>query len=178
MTTTITITTTDVAFIGDQIIADLTQIQKAYPELLDAQKVLDANTWIKRFLWKNAISSIGISIYDPSDSNSVYDEWNYSIHYIEGIPAELVGKRTGEGGATVKRLNIPEAAELTFYVRWTENFKNKSEEEQRLVVSGTGWDIPGKNPTFKADYSKCKRGDAGWYVNGGLGAHLERITRE
>jgi len=171
------VTLDDVRYVDEQIMADLEQIQKAYPSMLNDKQRADASRWIMRFLRKNMVNLIGFSIYDPKANNLVYDEWNYQVQRGDEIPVELRGTQQGTGGLEITPLSLPASAIGTFLVRWSDNFRAEPKSEQENAVYGTRWSIPSQCGTFVADYSKCMKRGAGSYVSHYLAAKITRATQ-
>ncbi len=142
---TLAVTQADVLYVSHQITADLKQLAACYPRLLDADEILRLNTATGIFMLNDAAECLGFSVEDPHDNSLVYHELRYDISYSGS------GGRMGLGGATLSSLRIPPTAKFTPWVRWSQFMLSQSPSEQRRIIQGTGWGLPGSS-TFRPRY--------------------------
>lgn len=170
-----TITETDVLYIGQQIHRDLQQIRKAYKSLVSEERVADLYDAILTFLIENAVDRIGFSIYDPNDENLVYHEWTYKVLRGEVLPENLRGTQQGKGGQPVPPVSkLPHSAIFTSWITWSDDFIDRHLDEQKKVVDGTGWGVPGEGTTFKRRFRNAMDlNEQRFYVSGELGVQVQ-----
>jgi hypothetical protein len=142
---TITVTHADVLYVSGQITRDLRKWHEIYPKLVSADRVLSLNDAMTIFLSNDAVAQIGFSVEDPDQQHLVLHELRYEISYTG------FGPRTGRGGAANAAAQVPATATMTPWVVWSRAMLSLSAEEQRSVLEGTGWSIPGTH-TFNARY--------------------------
>lgn len=167
--TSLSITQNNVLYVGQQINLDLQALSKAYPRIIPLDYAVELFNSYTIFLYNTAVSDIGFSIYDPANENLVYHENRYKI--VLGIDVRSVTMREnrGIGGAPVERVWVPSSAAFTPWVIWSSTMLNSSKEEQRRIVSGTKWLIPGEGSTFKGKYEGGIWSSLGLYGSGDLG---------
>jgi hypothetical protein len=142
---TITVTHADVLYVGQQITRDLQVWNEIYPALVSAGRVLSLNDAVNTFLSNDAVARIGFSIEDPHQQHLILHELRYEISYTGA------GPRTGRGGAASSAVRVPATARMTAWVAWSRTMLSLSPEEQRRVLEGTGWSLPGTR-TFNGRY--------------------------
>lgn len=134
---TITVTHADVLHVAGQITRDLRVWNQIYPKLVSADRVLNLNDAMNTFLSNDAVSRIGFSIEDPGQQHLILHELRYEISYTGS------GPRTGRGGAASAAVRVPATAKMTAWVAWSQTMLKLSTEQQRHVLEGTGWSLPG-----------------------------------
>jgi hypothetical protein len=136
----ITVTHADVLYVSAQINRDLRRWHEIYPRLVSAHKVLSLHDSVMTFLSNDAVSQIGFAVEDPGQQHLVLHELRYEISYTGS------GPRTGRGGAASAPVRVPATAEMTAWVMWSRTMLSLSAAEQRKVLEGTDWSLPGANP--------------------------------
>jgi hypothetical protein len=171
-TIAVTVTQVDVLYVGQQINLDLQALSEAYPDKLSLQRATSLFNSYTTFLYNYAISTLGFSLYDPSNKNLVYHEYRYEISYGGQV------SRRGTGGQPVRRVWLPSSVTFQAWVIWSNHMLNLPIQEQRRIVQGTGWNIPGQNGTFNGQYVSGTWSDLGGYSSGALTAkHREYRIR-
>lgn len=174
VTESLSITQGDVLYVGQQINLDLIALSNAYPTVLSKDRAMNLFNSYTTLLYNNAVSSIGFSIYDPRDGNLVYHENRYKVLYGDAVrEINPSGRGVGRGGKPVQPVRLPSSATFTAWVMWSSRMLGLSVPEQERIVSGTGWDIPGKNPKFVGEYRGGKWTSTGFIGRGGIGVEGE-----
>ena len=112
---------------------------------------------------------VGFAIMDPSD-RLVHHELRYTISHTG------TGARTGMGGSEIRPITVPSGARLHAWVHWTTRMLSLPVEEQRQIVQGTSWGIPGA-ATFNGRYDGTTSSARAVYAAGPLAAQAEEIRR-
>lgn len=170
LTGTVSVSHTDVLFVGQQINLDLRELRKAYPDKISEDRVTTLFNSYTTFLINKAVDRLGFSIYDPADSALVYHEYRYDVIYGSNVTG-------GKGGRPVTRVRVPGSAIFLSWVFWSEEMKRLSPAQQAAIVKDTEWDIPGKNPAFSGRYSGGNWSSGGDYGRGSLGVTFKIFTR-
>lgn len=164
---TITVTHADVLFVAGQITRDLRVWNQIYPKLVGADRVLSLNDAVNTFLSNDAVAHIGFSIEDPRQQHLILHELRYEISYTGS------GPRTGRGGAASAAVRVPATARMTPWVAWSHTMLSLSAEEQRRVLEGTGWSLPGTH-TFNGRYVGGHWTSGAIYSSGVLSAESQQ----
>lgn len=164
---TITVTHADVLYVSAQITRDLRKWHEIYPKLVSADRVLSLNDAVNTFLSNDAVSRIGFSVEDPGQQHLVLHELRYEISYTGS------GPRTGRGGAASSPVRVPATATMTPWVVWSRTMLSLSAAEQRRVLEGTGWSLPGTH-TFNARYEGGRWTSGPIYSSGVLSAESQQ----
>ncbi|MCL1475027.1 hypothetical protein [Argonema antarcticum] len=169
ISTSLSITGADVLYVGQQINLDLQALSKAYPKIISLDYAVKLFNSYTTFLINNAVSDIGFSLYDPANENLVYHEYRYKVVLGVDVRSVTKGNRLGTGGKPVETVWVPSSAAFTPWVIWSPTMLNLSKEQQRSIVSGTKWLIPGEGSTFKGKYEGGIWSSLGLYASGDLG---------
>jgi hypothetical protein len=161
----LTVTQADVLYVAQQIKRDLMALKSCYPGLLSADRILELHDALGTFLINDAVREVGYSVYDPLQSNLVYHELKYSISYSGS------GGRVGLGGAQISRVDIPASSQFKPWVNWSARMLGLSPSEQRQVVAGTGWGIPGSHYFHRQHRGSWT--DRATYASGPLSAQAQ-----
>ncbi|CBN53560.1 MULTISPECIES: hypothetical protein [Kamptonema] len=173
ISTSISITGNDIIYVAQQVKRDLKSLSKAYPNLLSSDEADDLEDNFMTLLINNAVSDIGFSIYDPTNSNLVYHEYRYKVLLGGDVTSVTNGGRQGTGGKPVEAVWIPSSAVFTSWVIWSDTMSNLSKEQQRSIVSNTRWSIPGENSSFQRRYEGENWSSLGLYASGNLGVEVQ-----
>ncbi|MBD2183858.1 hypothetical protein H6S82_31075 [Planktothrix sp. FACHB-1355] len=175
----ISVTQNDVLYVAQQLTRDLKALSKAYPNLLSIDYASDLQDSFTTFLYNNAITELGFSIYDPANSNLVYHEYRYKVLYGgDVVSVNPSGGRGGRGGRSVEPVSVPSSALFIPWVKWSQTMMLLSEDEQRNIVIDTGWSIPGKGSSFQGKYEGGNWSNLGHYYSGSLGVSGLVYVRE
>ena len=136
-TVSVTVTHVDVLHVAQQIKRDLQEFRKIYPQLVDADRVLDLHDAAVTFLSNDAVTRLGFSIADSAQRDLILHELRYDINYTGS------GPRIGLGGAALRSVRTPKTARMTAWVVWSSTMLALSYAEQRNILQGTGWGMPG-----------------------------------
>lgn len=142
---TITVTHAEVLYVAGQITRDLRVWNQIYPKLVSADRMLSLNDAVNTFLSNDAVARIGFSVEDPGQQHLILHELRYEISYTGS------GPRTGRGGAASTAVRVPATAKMTPWVVWSQTMLRLPVEQQRRVLEGTGWSVPGTH-TFNGRY--------------------------
>ncbi len=160
----------DVLYVAQQVNLDLQAMSRTYPRLLSIDYAMNLFNSIVSFMANNAVKMIGFSIYDPKQENKVYHELKYAILYGRDVQAIAPqGGRGGTGGRPLAAVSIPASAQFMPWVIWSDNMLSLPKDKQHLIVSGTGWNIPGVS-TFKGKYDGGHWHNTGNYYSGNIAA--------
>jgi hypothetical protein len=129
------ITQVDVLYVAQQINKDLTALSKAYPKILAMDRAMDLFNASVTFLANYAVSEMGYSVHHPNDNKLVYLDLQYQVAR-DGID------KGNKGGYLIDKIQIPHFAKFTPWVVWSSTMFKLSEDEQKQIVSGTGWNMP------------------------------------
>ncbi len=169
----------DTLYVGQQINLDLQSLSRAYPSLISINQVLNLFNSYVTFLHNKALSELGFCIHDPFASNLVYHEYRYKVLYGDEVRAlSPDGRRTGTGGRPVKAVWIPSTARFTDWLIWSAQMESLSQVTQQRIVSGTGWNIPGRNQAFSATYKGGNWQAPGSYASGRIGVSGKEYRKE
>lgn len=169
-TTSVTVTHVDVLHVAQQIKRDLQEFRRLYPQQVDADRVLDLHDAMVTFLSNDAVTRIGFSLVDVTKRDLVLHELRYEISYTGS------GPRVGLGGASMTRVNVPRTAKLTSWVQWSATMMGLSLTEQRRIIEGTNWSLPGTGK-FCGRYDEGTWAGRGVYSSGVLAAESQEFRR-
>jgi hypothetical protein len=164
---TITVTHADVLYVAGQITRDLRVWNQIYPKLVSADRVLSLNDAVNTFLSNDAVTQIGFSVVDPGQQHLVLHELRYEISYTGS------GARTGRGGAASAAVQVPATARMTPWVAWSQTMLRLSVEQQRRVLEGTDWSLPGTH-SFNGRYVGGHWTSGATYSSGVLSAESQQ----
>ena len=170
-TRSVTVTHVDVLHVAQQIKRDLQQLRKGYPRLVDADLILDLHDAVVTFLSNDAVSQLGFSVVDPVQQNLILHELRYNISYTG------TGPRVGLGGAEIIPVQIPRTAQMTAWVAWSPTMLALTTSEQRTILNGTGWALPGAGK-LSGRYSPGSWAGRGIYSSGVLAAESQEFRRK
>jgi hypothetical protein len=136
-TMSLTVRHSDILYVARKITRDLHALRRAYPNLIDDIRILDINDALMVFLANDAVTRIGFSIVDSARESLVLHELRYEVNYS--------GPRTAaaEGETRINAVRIPETAAMKVWVQWSPQMLALSLSQQRQIVQGTGWELPG-----------------------------------
>jgi len=174
-----TINHSDALYLAQQISIDLTALSQAYPEVLSPGEAMSLFMSYSTFLVNYAVTTLGFSIYDPSNVNLVYHEYRYEVLY-EGNVQKLNSVRhpIGRGGKPVNKVWLPASAKFTPWVVWSPRMLRLSIPEQERIVSGTRWDIPSQGSTFIRRFEGNNWNSLGFYGSGNPGGSGNEYRRD
>jgi len=167
-TISLTVTHVDVLHVAQQIKRDLQEFRRIYPQLIDADRVLDLHDAVVTFLSNDAVTSIGFAIIDPAQQDLILHELRYDINYKGS------GPRIGLGGARINSVRIPTTAKMNTWVSWSSTMRALPTSEQRKILQGTGWALPGTGK-FTGRYSEGSWSQRGIYSSGILAAESQEF---
>ena len=165
-----TVEKVDVLYVAQQINMDLTALSKTYPKILAMDRAMNLFNAGVTFLANYAVSEIGYSVHDPNQKNLVYHELKYQLSYGGNVT------RGGKGGRPISAVWVPSSAKFTPWVIWSSTMLRLSEYKQRQIVSGTNWNIPGKNGVFRGRYDGGNWKNGGDYRSGGIRASAREYS--
>lgn len=145
-TISLTVQHHDILYVAGKITRDLYALRRAYPKLIDDKRVLDINDALMVFLANDAVTRIGFSIVDPARGSLVLHELRYEINYSGSRKAAAAGE------TRINAIEIPETAAMKAWVQWSSQMLALSVDQQRRIVQGTGWELPGTR-VFAGRYS-------------------------
>lgn len=132
----IAVTHTDVLFVSTQITKDLRALRAHYPDVISEEKLNSLTDAVAIFLINRMAEMIGYALVEPK-TNRLVQELLYRITY------DGAGPRVGTGGSSIKKLELAPGTELVPWVDWTKAFRDQPVAEQRRLLQGTGWSLPG-----------------------------------
>jgi hypothetical protein len=135
-TDAITVTHTDVLFVSSQITKDLRALRAHYPDVISEERLNSLTDAVAIFLINRMAEMIGYALVEPT-RHRLIQELLYRVTY------DGAGPRVGTGGSNIKKVDLPPGTELVPWVDWTKTFRDQPVAEQRRLLQGTGWNLPG-----------------------------------